>query len=135
MDNDIRLLKWVGEPAILMEDRMTVVNWKHENNRAVATLGSVRVCRPPKSPTDKQGTPGLSKTYRFGAAQKGRRRAVVSDLTLPVDALDAEIIMRVNPDEFIDVTNHPNPNSVVNEPYIVKQKPDGKFYKFRTSPK
>lgn len=130
MSNDIRKLKWVGDPPMLLEDQQTVAVWKHEVRRAVAMPGCTRTCAPPAP--NNPGFPGLSKTYVFGKTANKRAKATVWDLILNVDSIDAEIIMRLAPDEFKDVTDDLHPELVKNEPFIVR-KEGSKYKKYRAA--
>jgi hypothetical protein len=120
----IRWVKWVGEPSILFADGFRVANWKHENRRIVAALDNATRTLNHKK------WPGLSRTYRWGG-DPSKRRATMDDMIQPVIESDWELIKQVYPYEFVDVTDHPHPELVENEPIIVHKDPGGRWIKSR----
>lgn len=111
----MRRIKWVGEPAMLLEDGWRVANWKHENRRTVAAPG-VAMRRMSKAKF-----PGLSRDYVWGEGRDGLADA--TKLIIDVDDTDWELIHDKFPLEFKDVTDHPDPESVGNDPIIVFRDP------------
>lgn len=108
-----RKIKWVGDPAILLDDSYTVADWDWENNRVVAVVKYARrVCDP-------DAFVGLSRSYTFGGPE-------AKDFVIEMDEIDADIILRGSVWEFVDVTDEEDPDLVVNEPIIVRSQKDGR---------
>lgn len=112
-----RLIKWVGDPAVLKSDGFGVANWKHENSRAYPLDMPMNVSADTERVLE-QGTGGLSRTYAWT-----KRTTVGSNghatWVLPVDERDAAIILRIAPTEFRDVTNVSDPSKVRSQPIIL----------------
>jgi hypothetical protein len=103
-----RKIKWVGDPAILKSDGWSVYNWDYENKRVIAVVGHTQRA------VSRKDLPGLSKDYHWGGPSP-------SHYVVDADDIDAHLILSSGPQEFKDVTDHPNPDSVLNDTYIVKR--------------
>jgi hypothetical protein len=121
----VKQIKWVGEPSILHADGFKVGNWKHENRRTVALMGNAT------RTLNHRKFPGLSRTYRWGGNPE-TGKPTMQDIIQPVLDADWELIHKHFPFEFKDVTDHPNPELVENDPIIVRQDPaTGKWVRSR----
>lgn len=121
----VRMIKWVGEPSILFADGFTVANWKHEDHRSVAVMGHAT------KKINHHKFPGLGRTYHWGG-QPGKKKVTMADMIQPVDELDWNLIHEQFPYEFKDVTDHPHPELVENDPVIVHRDPStGQWFKSR----
>jgi hypothetical protein len=118
----MRLIKWVGDAPMLREDGWRVANWAYETRRVIPVPGkSTRRIRP-------KDIPGLSREYVWG-----RVGGNDWDLIQAIDPIDADLIMAENAREFKDVTGHPDPLSVRQDPVIIYPHPTqpGKFLRSR----
>lgn len=125
MSASFRYLKWVGEPPVVQADGFRIHNWKYENRRRIAL----------EMP---HGTSG--RMYRIIEAGTYRDRDGVSipvkreyiwdqdkheHFVVPVELDDAMAIMRLCPNEFIDVTDKDKGEwaMVRNQPIVVGKSP------------
>lgn len=118
----MRMIKWVGDPPMLLEDHWRVANWDYENRRVIPVPGkSIRRLRP-------KDIPGLSREHVWGKVG-----GTDQDLIQAVDPIDAALILADNHREFKDVTGHPDPSSVRQDPVIIYQDPrnPGKYLRSR----
>jgi hypothetical protein len=119
-------IKWVGEPPILLADGFTVGNWKHENTRTVAVPGTTW------RKINHKNFPKLSRSYVWGLDTNGLLDKSGKTLIQPVEERDWALIHEAYPYEFKDVTNHPDPESVSNDPLLIAKDPiSGQWYKSR----
>lgn len=105
-----RMIKWVGDRAVLKSDGFSVANWKHENRRAYP------IPFPPGSHGNiikivEKGWEGVSRDYSWDRYSQ--------DWTIPVQTEDAVIIMRLLSHEFRDVTGVADTTKVRNAPLIL----------------
>lgn len=105
MSATYRLLKWVGEPPVLQADGFRIHNWRYENRRRIAlempSGTSGRMTRIIEAGTyrDRDGVScAVSREYVWD--QDKHKHFVV-----PVSLSDAMSIMRLCPNEFMDVTD------------------------------
>jgi hypothetical protein len=130
--NLYRLLKWVGDPVLVKEDGFGVPNWKYENNRVMAGFRSRRILRKGDGGDltpiewDENGnvtkykrdvSTGISRDYVWEKENKSR--------IVEVSFRDAQIILRVQGNEFKDVTDEARPEKVRNDVIVVKSKRKG----------
>lgn len=120
----VRQIKWVGEPSVLFSDGFRIASWKNENRRRVALMGVAT------RTINHQKFPGLSRTYKWGGEPSGGR-VTMKDMIQPVLDDDWELIHKSFPDEFKDVTDHPNPELVENDPIIVYKDATGQWKRKR----
>ena len=116
----VRLLKWVGDPVLVKEDGFGVPNWRYENNRLIVVPGRhTRILKKGDgAELDASGKPiagtGLSQEYVWEKTNKSR--------IIEVPFRDAQIILRTSGEEFKDVTDEVNPESVRNTRIVVRSK-------------
>jgi hypothetical protein len=109
----VRLIKWIGDPPIVGEDGWRIPNWRYENRRVIALQGyTSRII-------EKSDIPGLSRTYRWDKH--------LTDFILEMPKADADILLRAQETwelkEFVDVTDHPSPETVQHTPIIMIRDP------------
>lgn len=120
-----RYLKWVGEPPVVQADGFRIHNWRYENRRKIAlemppgTSGRMIRAIEAGTYTDRDGQRVVvGREYVWD--QDKHRHFVV-----PVALSDAMAIMRLCPNEFIDVTDKDEGEwaTVRNQPIVVGKSP------------
>lgn len=114
MAGSYRLIKWIGDRAVLSPDGWSPASWRYENARRYPMI------LPPDHTGDtirclEKGDHGLSRTYTW---DKRSVNQTGHDFVIPVDPKDAAIILQFCGKEFRDVTDHPKPSEVRHEPLI-----------------
>src|SRR5262245_60825045 len=124
MSRSTRLIKWMGDPPALIAGTHPVprvANWHYENRRTIAAPGrSERVVLRFATERDVVGRPievpnGLSRDYHWDLSNK--------HLVLEMPVSDWEVLHRLFPFEFLDVTDVADPDEIVNAP-LVYARPD-----------